>query len=371
MMKRLSSIIIALLLPILALQAEQANDSLRTDTTTVKESEPRKENVFKRMFRKFTDIDENYIEPQRYLLTGMLQATYTYDIYTLRCDDSQKQSITFASDGSMKLGPYFGWRWVFAGYMFTLGTNYDKSKTEIDFSFYTSQIGIDLFYRRTGSDYRVRNAKFGDASYTKALQNISFDGVQSGITGLNLYYIFNHRRFSYPAAFAQSTRQRRSCGSWMAGIGYTRNTLSLEYEKLQALIDDKLDTEDIQLDSGLQFKSAAYYDINVSAGYAYNIVFAKNFLVCVGGQLAVSYKESSGRTNGMYKDNRFSFRNIAPNLIGRFAIVYNNSRWYAGFSAIVRSNNYQDERFTANNTFGNTNLYVGYNFGLKKKYRKK
>ena len=87
-MKRLSSIIIALLLPILALQAEQANDSLLTDTTTVKESEPRKENVFKRMFRKFTDIDENYIEPQRYLFTGMLQATYTYDIYTLRCDDT-------------------------------------------------------------------------------------------------------------------------------------------------------------------------------------------------------------------------------------------------------------------------------------------
>ena len=57
--------------------------------------------------------------------------------------------------------------------------------------------------------------------------------------------------------------------------------------------------------------------------------------------------------------------------IGRFGIVYNNMRWYAGASVIVHTNNYHKPRFRTNNTFGSMNLYVGYNFGLKKRYRQK
>ena len=55
----------------------------------------------------------------------------------------------------------------------------------------------------------------------------------------------------------------------------------------------------------------------------------------------------------------------------RFGMVYNNTRWYAGWSAILRTNNYHTSRFTANNIFGSFNAYIGYNFGLKKRYRKK
>lgn len=348
----------------------EASDSLSVGNGEVETI--KKPGLLKRVIDSFSDVDENYIEPQHYLFTGMLQATYSYEFYTLLCDNGTPQSINLAPNGSIKFGPYFGWRWLFAGYTFALGTSsYDKTKTEFDFSFYTSRFGIDLFYRRTGCDYKLRNVRLGNDVNTSALQNVPFDGVKVGITGVDLYYIFNHRRFSYPAAFSQSTCQKISCGSWMAGAGYTTNTLSLDYNKLQTLIDKKLGAQTVQLDSGLKFNNAAYYDISLSAGYAYNIVFARNFLFCASGQLALSYKESHGRTMGFFSIENFSFRKFVPNLIGRFSVVYNNMRWYTGLSAIVRSNNYMDSRFTTNNTFGNINLYVGYNFGLRKEYRKK
>jgi hypothetical protein len=91
----------------------------------------------------------------------------------------------------------------------------------------------------------------------------------------------------------------------------------------------------------------------------------------VSGLLALSYKQSIGRTAGAVEENKFSFRKFSPNLIGRFAVVYNNTRWYAGFSAIVCSSNYLQSRFSTNNTFGNMNLYVGYNFALRKRYKTK
>ena len=37
------------------------------------------------------------------------------------------------------------------------------------------------------------------------IRKAPFDGFKSSIKGFNLYYIFNHRRFSYPAAYSQST----------------------------------------------------------------------------------------------------------------------------------------------------------------------
>lgn len=346
-----------------------AIDTLQGTTEVPK----KKKNFILRVIDSFSDFDERYIEPQHYLFTAMLQATYAYDSYTLTCKDNNvTQSVSFAPDGSIKLGPYFGWKWLFAGYTFTIGaSSISKTKTEWDLSFYTSRFGIDLFYRHMGSDYKIRNVHLGNNIDTSPLRKAPFDGVSAGITGLNLYYIFNHRHFSYPAAFSQSTCQKISCGSWMAGVGYTKNSLSFDYDKLQALLDERLGPQAVPLDSGLKFKQASYFDISLSGGYAYNMVFAKHFLICISGQLALSYKESYGSTEGLFNEQRFAIRKFAPNLIGRFGIVYNNTRWYAGFSAIVRSNNYRDERYVTNNTFGSMNLYAGYNFVLRKEYRNK
>ncbi len=323
----------------------------------------------RKVVRGFSAIDTAYIEPQHYNFTAMLQATYTYDIYKIRSNTGQ--TVTLSPDILMKVGPYFGWRWFFLGYTFdlkNLSFGSDSKKTEIDFSIYASQIGIDLFYRRTGSDYKIRRAFMGEGIDINALNGMSFDGVNVGITGFNIYYIFNHKKFSYPAAFAQSTCQKISQGSWMAGVGYIKNSVDFDYDKLNTIVSDYC-IPAVKLDSGLMFNKIQYYDVNASVGYAYNWAFAKDWLLSSGMSLALAYKHSEGDVEKDV-DKDFSFDNINLDVIGRFGLVYNNTRWYAGASAIVRSYNYRKPRFEVNNTFGSLNFYLGYNFGIKPKYRK-
>lgn len=327
---------------------------------------------FRKTIRGFSKIDTNYIEPQHYNYTVMLQSTSTYDIYRLRSDGGQ--SLTFAPDVVMKLGPYVGWRWFFLGYTFDLknfGFGNKGQKREIEFSVYSSQIGVDLFYRRTGSDYKIRDANVGFGADPRQIEDVPFDGISVGVTGVNLYYIFNHRRFSYPAAFSQSTCQKLSCGSWIAGVGYTRNSISFDHEKLQDVFDVNYGKDVVKVDSGMMFNSVKYYDINVSGGYAYNWVFAKDWLFCASASMALAYKRSKGNTSNDSNDRGFSFNNINVDGIGRFGLVYNNTKWYAGASAIVHSYNYRRSRFAANNIFGSLNIYIGCNFGLKDRYKKK
>ncbi len=323
----------------------------------------------RRTVRGFDRLDTTFIEPQHYIFTVMLQATNNYDIYTLRSAAPNVQSITFSPDMNLRLGPYFGWKWFFLGYTFELGgINLERIKQQLDLSIYSSQIGIDIFYRRTGNDYKLRDARLGEGVNTSMLEGVPFSGVKAGITGFNAYYIFNHGRFSYPAAFSQSTLQKVSCGSWMAGLGYTKNSLDVNHEQLQRLINRHMGVNTVPLDSGLMFRHVSYDNFSLSAGYAYNWVLPHHWLLAASGQAALAYKKSSSDMAGSELQG-FSFKNVNLDGIGRFGIVYNNMRWYAGASFIVHTNNYRKSRFRTNNTFGSMNIYAGFNFRLKKRYR--
>lgn len=357
------------MLMILAVVALQ---TIAQDTLQVEEQPEKKMSWLRRTIRGFSYIDEKYVEPQHYNWSVMLQATHTYDYYHLGTSGSNAQSVWLSPEPNMKVGPYFGWRWVFAGYTFDLkNVDVDSKdlKQEFDISIYAAQVGADLYYRRTGSDYKIRSINLGKNVDTRKLEGVPFGGISVGITGVNLYYIFNHQRFSYPAAFAQSTIQKVSCGSWMVGVTWTRNSIDFDHEMLQKEIDEHLGNNTVKLDSGLMFNSVRYYNSSASVGYAYNWVLAKNWLFCSSLSLALAYKRTRGETYS--SKDILNLNNINIDGIGRFGLVYNNMRWYAGASVIARAYNYHKSRFAANNIFGSLNMYIGYNFGARGPYKKK
>ena len=338
--------------------------------------------VFTGFFREFNITDSTYIEDQHYNYTVMLQNTNTYELYTLR--NKEGQSITFAPDPSWRLGPYVGWRWVFLGYTLDLkhinASDSHTSKKELDLSLYSSMLGVDLFWRSTGNDYHVQRMKLGENINTTPMLKAPFDGFKSSIKGFNLYYIFNHRKFSYPAAYAQSSVQRRSAGSMLLGIGYTRHKLEVDWDKLTELVDSRLNsgkgksqgtTHELvaRIDSSLMFSQVKYSDVNVSCGYAYNWVFAKNWLFNASVSVGLAYNQSSSDVEGEHFDfKNFDFKNVNFDGIGRFGIVWNNTKWYAGASTIIHSYNYKKSQFSTNNSFGSLNIYVGVNFGRKRNH---
>lgn len=352
----------------LSLQPKEQNDSIVI---------PQKRKSFgKRLIgtlygfvKNFSRVDTNYIEPQRYNYTLMLQNTNTYELYSISTTNGN--DFTFAPHMSVKLGPYFGWRWVFLGYTFDLKhiSNGNKKK-EFDLSLYSSQIGIDLFFRKTGTDYKISRMSLDPDNEinTRRMRGLDFDGIDVGIKGFNIYYIFNHKKFSYPAAFSQSTIQRRSCGSALCGIGYTRHSLNIDWEKLYSLVGRVLgeDVAEKYMDERLKMKKLKYTDVSASGGYAYNWVFAHNFLAAASLSLSLGYKGSSGNSNSLsstFKD--FSIHNFNIDGVGRFGIVYNNMKWYVGANSIFHTYNYRKSQFYTNSLFGSVNVYVGFNFGKR------
>jgi len=135
------------------------------------------------------------------------------------------------------------------------------------------------------------------------------------------------------------------------------------------MIDDKLPST-VKLDSGLMFNEVEYIDVSLSLGYAYNYVFARNWLLSASLSPALAYKYSAGNLDEKYSGKEFSFRNFNFDLISRVGIVWNNVKWYGGMSAIIHSYNYNKSQFSTSNLFGSINLYFGVNFDLRKGYQK-
>lgn len=350
--------------------------------------------TFTNFFREFSNIDEQYIEPQHYNYTVMLQNTNTYEVYTLYGEEGQR--ISFAPDPSWRLGPYLGWRWVFLGYTIDLKhinmKSNHSSKKEFNLSLYSSLLGVDLFWRQTGNDYHIQRMDLGTEVNTDALRKVSFDGFKGSIKGLNLYYIFNHRKFSYPAAYSQSTKQKLSAGSWMVGLGYTQHQLEVDWDKLSNIVDERLNQKsrtqqnqeartqlnqegeiqtEAKIDSSLMFSKVRYSDYSATVGYGYNWVFAKNWLFNASLSVGLAYNHSRSDDPEQDKFNlkNFNFKNFNIDGVGRFGVVWNNDKWYAGISSVIHSYNYHKDHFSTNNSFGSLNIYVGVNFGKKREYK--
>ena len=340
------------------------SDSLSVNTNQSKEV---RERGIKKFLSSFTRIDSSYIEPQQFNFAFMLQNTNTYELYRLKSE--KNQSVTLAPNPSVKVGPFFGWRWIFLGYTFDISHLNDNSgKQEFNLSLYSAQIGIDLFYKKTGNDYKIKNIDLGNKISSKNINNLEFNVFEASIKGFNLYYIFNHHKFSYPAAFSQSTIQRKSAGSMLIGIGVTKHSIGVDWDNMENLLKEKLNiTNQAVLDSSIRFERIKYTDISLSCGYAYNWAFAHNWLLTGSLSLAIGYKHSKGNTNNTSGTNTsFSLQNFNLDGIGRFGLVWNNKRWYAGSSAILHGYNYHKKQFSTNNIFGTLNIYAGVNFGRRK-----
>ena len=146
----------------------------------------------------FNATDTAYILPNKYNLTLMLEQSTWFEHYRLGISGNDgNQILGFAPKVNTKLGLYFGWRWIFLGYSFDLSSllkkEREKSRTEMTFNLYSAKFGLDLYYRKSGNDFKITSCKNFDLSDDYIGTN--FSGFQSSIKGMNAYYIFKSKKY--------------------------------------------------------------------------------------------------------------------------------------------------------------------------------
>ena len=155
--------------------------------------------------------------------------------------------------------------------------------------------------------------------------------VSQNALNLNFYYVFNSRRFSFPAAFSQSYVQKRSAGSLMVGASFDGSKTvvgtDVEHPSLQPIT--------IRLN-----------EFAVGAGYGYNLVAGKHLLFHLSALPTITvyshdYTESATETvdeDGQLETatvrNRMNYHFPSAIVTGRGAALYSWRNKFAGATAV-------------------------------------
>lgn len=354
----------------LSLQAQPGKENISVaDSVQGDSANIAKPGAFKRAIKKFmnfSDFDTLYISPNRYNYALMVTHFSNFEYYSVTSELPQPQKLSFSPNPHNKIGLYFGWRWIFLGWSVDVDDIYRKTNrknrgTEFDLSLYSSKLGVDIFYRRTGNNYKIHKIRgFSDEIPSNYSEN--FSGLKVDIKGLNLYYIFNNRKFSYPAAFSQSTNQRRNAGTFIAGFSISKHNLDFDYLQLPEYIQ-------ANMNPAMKVNKIKYTNANISFGYAYNWVFARNCLACLSLTPAIAYKASD--VDAETHEGKTWYGKLNLDFLLRAGVVYNNGKYFVGSSFVGKNYNYHRNNFSLDNGFGTLQVYVGFNFNLRKEYRKK
>lgn len=369
---------IIILFPLLAFAQESATilpaDTIATQLTdtiqTRSHIETFKENA-KEVIRKLDRFDHDYIEPDHYDWTVMLQNTNSFQRFSMsgHTANGDRQELSFNQRPSFRVGPYIGWRWIFLGYMVDVARPAKIGKSNnFNLSIYTNMIGADLLYQRNKGNYRLVNTKgFENISNHQFLHD-NFPGLNTYLVSLSVYFILNHRRFSYPAAFNQSTRQKISAGSWMFGFRYDHQHISFDYTQLPYPIWDS-NSNTGQLHESLRFNKYNYSDYSLSAGYAYNWVFAHNWLFDASVAPYLGFRKEKGEKQEANRLIEKFIRYVGLGVVARAGVVWNNGKGFVGVSFVSYDNFYHRRKLLVTNSLNYLNIYGGFYFRLKNKYR--
>ena len=314
--------------------ASEYGDSTRNDTIA-KAKQSLGKRINKKLSTKYykTKYDTNYVarpkEKWLFRLLGNQTGNYihakgtVHDVYS-KYDLHTKTNYTLGVEVN-----YCDVAATFSINPAKIGGDYNDY--EFNFEYHGQKISFDINYLRATSlkgDIQLGN-----------IDHLDEEGLRMNVVNASAYYIFNNRKFSYPAALFQNYYQLRSAGSWLAGLTVQSGSIKTT-DELKA-------RNPLAPEVHLTFANVA-----LGGGYGYNFVFGKHsqWLFHLSAlPSVVLYKHNRLTVNdNELKDHRLCFNMIFNE---RAALVYHfTPRFNAGATFIMSNSIYDngDIKFNQN-----------------------
>lgn len=252
---------------------------------------------------------------------------------------------TIRTNTANTIGLWLGYRGYGLGYSFNL-----SKRTDYHFSIGAMGVsyGINLRLRSFNSTdlnadvlLKPKNPEIEglDGNYDVELS----DPLRVHSLIIDGYYMFNHKRFSYAAAYDQSNEQIRSAGSFMAGALW--NALSVRYNnnKNMAMVDLMKNVGAFKIRQG-----------SIGVGYAYNWVPVRGLLInamfmpmltLYNRQVVISYTPEWGETEEedvlSNEEETTHWSRVTLTYNARTSITYNFERFFFNVYGQLNSRSYK------------------------------
>lgn len=231
---------------------------------------------------------------------------------------------------------------VSVGYSFSL-TGGGKSSKKADFSFTCARFTADAYYWENRNDM---NVIYKHENNDDGRHKIRQSGLDRKAMGLTAYYFFNNRRYAQAAAYCYSKYQKRSAGSWLAGI-------SLQHYDVKFNVDQMSEQAQSYIPDPSAPPRILYNDYCLLVGYGHNWVLGRKWLLNMTATPYIGYRHNILEK----KPGAFSL-----NLRGRMGLVYNHKQFFAGLQGYADYHRYKNKNSHLFNTYMTFSFLGGIRF---------
>ncbi len=177
----------------------------------------------------------------------------------------------------------------------------DTKALDLQYHYFGRSFMADLFFQQYKGYYTIDNTEI-----------TLYPDIGVVQYGLHAEYVFNHKKFSYPAAFNLSERQLKSAGSFHLGGGFYYNKIRSD--------------STLAMSGRTVFKSQ---QLSITGGYGYNWVITNRFHVAASLSVGVNF--------GTEKLKPIERIEITPTFLPRVAAGYDGNGWSVGVWYVLNS----------------------------------
>ena len=316
--------------------------------------------IKKRLEKRPVDFDTTYIKTNKRKLTISLPVAkkfYGYNLHDLSTNKSFKVSPNHYYQVGFSLSNLIVTFGVFPGIRF--GDDPDKGKTRgvnLQVTVIGRKIITDLNVQNYRSFYTYNSSEFQIKGLVPDSFNVRPD-IKLFSFGINTMYVFKPRKYSLRGAFSFADVQRKSAGSFMAGVYHSYAELRGEDTTLVSYpfrdnFSDQVNT----------IKKLTSTTLGLSIGYGYTYVYKKIiFSNCLNVGMG-------GQTTNFYTIDDSHFKQpicSSVHVNAKSTLRYDDLRFFSGVLATYE-NNYalSTTNFKTENYMAKVMVFVGYRFNF-------
>jgi hypothetical protein len=263
--------------------------------------------------------DSVYVKTFPEKLTGRLYLSQKYTSFVLSTPAKPVSSLRFRPNSSLDLGIGASFRALTLNLSYGLSflnQNNGKGKTkDIDLQthIYMRKWVLDGF----GQFYKgYYLAPQGKAS-TNPDQYYQRPDLGVYLLGGSIRRVFNFRRFSFRAALVQNEWQKKSSGTWLAGLQLYYGIIRADSALVPGVLQPAFSQEEV--------RRMRFLKLGPGAGYAYTYVYHEHWFATASltANLNATFSKET------FDSGKLTYSNVRPDLLFRVVAGYNSNLWSA------------------------------------------
>lgn len=316
---------------------------------------------------KVPPYDTNYIQNQKRKLTVTVPVAKKFYGFNIS-DLERKRTMRFSPNNYYHVG--FNFSNIIVTFGFSPGIKFgakpnrgSTSSKDFQLTLIGRKVITDLnyqsykgFYVYNTNDLRV-NEPSNDTIVVRPDVNVTSFGI-------NTFYVFNSLKYSLRGAFSFTDVQKKSAGSFMAGIYHSHVVFSANDSSFIRYPFIPYFTPALS-----EINQVSQISAGISGGYGHTFVIYKKFSFSIAVNVGIGGQKTYYRTlDGRNKSFKL---NPATAINAKNALRYDNMRFFVGVLATY------DGNFAFNEVMFNNTKYiarvvgfVGYRFNIRKNGRK-